>query len=282
MNHLLIVDDSPVDIELARQLVLRHTSLQVEFANNGLDAIEHLESPTPLAVLTDLRMPELDGLALVREMRRRFPTIPVILMTAHGNEDIALEALVVGAADYIPKHRLAADLPRILTSVLGVPSGDQRHDVVTRHLRYKQLRYTIESEVSLIPVLVDQLQQAAVDLGVVGRSENVRLARCLSEALHNAVVHGCAMKDSLPSSDSPALTVDVYAEFTREEARYRIRDHGRGFNPDTVLDPRKTPAHLTADSGRGLALMRLFMDEVTFNDRGNEVTLVKRKPLIMI
>jgi anti-sigma regulatory factor (Ser/Thr protein kinase) len=74
----------------------------------------------------------------------------------------------------------------------------------------------------------------------------------------------------------------VEAEFTHDEVRYRIRDQGHGFNPATVLDPRTTPRHLTADSGRGLSLMRLFMDEVTFNERGNEITLVKRKQGVMI
>lgn len=123
MNHLLIVDDNPLDRELARGLVERHIALQAQFANNGEEAVEHLEATTPLAVLTDLQMPEMDGLALVRTVRRRFPTIPIIIMTAYGSEDIALEALVAGAADYVPKHRLASDLPRILESVLVLFPG---------------------------------------------------------------------------------------------------------------------------------------------------------------
>ena len=56
-----------------------------------------------------------------------------------------------------------------------------------------------------------------------------------------------------------------------------IRDQGSGFDPTDVIDPRSDPSQLTADRGRGLAFIRLFMDDVLFNDVGNEITLIKRK-----
>src|SRR5262245_11702726 len=112
MRHILLVDDSPVDRELACSILKKLPGLTVDFASNGVAEVEHLEARTPLAIVTDLQMPEMDGLELVRCVRQRFPTIPVILMTGYGSEDLALEALVAGAADYVPKHRLAADLVR--------------------------------------------------------------------------------------------------------------------------------------------------------------------------
>lgn len=272
MNHLLIVDDNPLDRELARQLVEKHTTIHAEFAGNGAEAVEHLEMATPWAVLTDLQMPEMDGLELVRIIKRKFPTIPVILMTAHGSEEIALDALVEGAADYVPKHRLASDLPRILESVLSA-SGQHGHEEITQRLLRKHLHYSIENDVNLIPPLVDQLQQAAMGLGLIDQADRVRMARCLAEAIRNAVVHGSA--DVTANAESQRI--DVTAELTQAEARFVIRDSGKGFDPATVVDPRNDARHLTADSGRGLSLIRLFMDEVTFNESGNEITIVKQR-----
>ncbi|MDX1947775.1 MAG: response regulator [Pirellulaceae bacterium] len=271
MNHLLIVDDSAVDRELARQLVERRPSTHAEFASNGLEALEHLEQATPLAVLTDLQMPEMDGLAFVRAARKRFPTIPIVLMTAFGSEEIALEALVEGASDYVSKHRLAVDLPRVLDAVLVAAAGDRRHDEVTRCLRYKQLRYALAGDLALIAPLVDQLQQATVNLGIIDRADQVRLARCLAEALRNAITHGQGQDGSVP------MEVEITAELTPGEARYTIRDRGSGFDPRNVPDPRESPQKLTEGTGRGLSLIRLFMDDVTFNSTGNEITLVKRR-----
>jgi len=73
--------------------------------------------------------------------------------------------------------------------------------------------------------------------------------------------------------------VNVAGEYTHTEAGLIIRDQGKGFDPTSVVDPREEPRRLIADSGRGMSLMRLFMDEVTFNATGNEITLVKRKPV---
>ena len=61
-----------------------------------------------------------------------------------------------------------------------------------------------------------------------------------------------------------------------EEARFVIRDEGPGFDVSAAPDPRD-PAVLEREEGRGLMLIRTFMDEVTHNDRGNEITMVKRK-----
>jgi anti-sigma regulatory factor (Ser/Thr protein kinase) len=60
------------------------------------------------------------------------------------------------------------------------------------------------------------------------------------------------------------------------EAHFVIRDQGPGFNPKS-LPPAGQPGSLDPDAGRGLVLMRAFMDEVSFNQRGNEVTMIKRR-----
>ena len=56
---------------------------------------------------------------------------------------------------------------------------------------------------------------------------------------------------------------------------YVIRDEGPGFDPSTLPDPRD-PSNLERTAGRGLLLIRTFMDEVTFNKAGNQITMVKR------
>src|SRR5262249_39716448 len=72
---------------------------------------------------------------------------------------------------------------------------------------------------------------------------------------------------------SRQLTVAI--EITPSQGQFVIRDQGRGFDPAKLPDPTD-PENLEKVSGRGLLLMRTFMDEVTFNDTGNEVTMIKR------
>ena len=70
--------------------------------------------------------------------------------------------------------------------------------------------------------------------------------------------------------------IHVLVTLSPSEARFVIRDEGPGFDPESVPDPTD-PANLERESGRGLLLMRTFMDEVRFNQAGNEVTLIKRR-----
>jgi len=89
MTTVLIVDDSPVDLLFARRCV-EAEGCKVIFASNGREALDIIARSRPDAVLTDLQMPEMNGLELVQRMKRVQPPTPVILMTAHGSEDVAV------------------------------------------------------------------------------------------------------------------------------------------------------------------------------------------------
>ncbi len=69
--------------------------------------------------------------------------------------------------------------------------------------------------------------------------------------------------------------ITVEAEFSAREAKFVIRDEGRGFDPSLVSETKQAQ-HMEEEGGRGLLLMRTFMDVVQFNARGNEVTMIKR------
>jgi anti-sigma regulatory factor (Ser/Thr protein kinase) len=69
--------------------------------------------------------------------------------------------------------------------------------------------------------------------------------------------------------------VEVEAHITRQEATFVIRDEGPGFDPRSLPDPT-LPENIEKPCGRGLLLMRTFMDSVAFNSTGNEVTMIKR------
>jgi CheY-like chemotaxis protein/anti-sigma regulatory factor (Ser/Thr protein kinase) len=295
MTHVLVVDDSELDRRLAGKLLEREGRFHVEFASNGVEALEHLEERTPLAVVTDLLMPEMDGLALVEQMHRRFASIPVILMTAHGSEEVALKALLAGAADYVPKLRMATDLQQAVEGVLSF-SGGRSHERIACCLKHYEVRYELENDPALIPPLVAELQEAASDMNIVAKPDQVRLAKAIGAALENAMLHGnlelttAELAASASSRNKADLVsqrrgaapysqrhVFVSALVSPAEARITIRDEGPGYNVTEISGPQSTPEQLISGEGRGLVLIRTFLDEVQFNHAGNEITLVKRK-----
>ena len=120
MATILVVDDVALDRHLAGTLLEEHSGWSAIYAEDGREALSLIKRKVPDLVLTDLQMPELNGLELVEAIRRDYAHVPVILMTAHGSEDIAVAALKRGAASYVPKRDLARDLVPTTEKVLGM------------------------------------------------------------------------------------------------------------------------------------------------------------------
>lgn len=116
MSRLLVVDD---DIQMlsALEAALRHKGHVVETASNGIDAASKLqnEASDVHAVITDLKMPGMDGLELLHHVRRTKPALPVIVLTAFGTVQTAVEAMKAGANDFLIKpfsHQALDDVLR--------------------------------------------------------------------------------------------------------------------------------------------------------------------------
>ena len=115
--RLLIVDDEPHQREMLSR-ILDRAGYSVRTAADGREALAALDEDTFDLVLTDQRMPVLDGIALLDEARVRLPGVPVVLMTAYGSVSSAVQAMKRGAADYLTKPFERDELVLVLEKVL--------------------------------------------------------------------------------------------------------------------------------------------------------------------
>jgi DNA-binding NtrC family response regulator len=101
---VLIVDDDPVLLEaLPEALRLRMDGLTVETADSAAEALDRIAYRDYDAIVTDIKMPGMDGLALLAEIRTRRPDTPTLMMTGHGETELVVDALRGGACDFIRK-----------------------------------------------------------------------------------------------------------------------------------------------------------------------------------
>lgn len=294
MPTVLVVDDSAVDRRLVAEYLKEDQELKLQYAVHGADALEKMEAEVPDLVVTDLIMPEVDGLELVAAVRQRYPLVPVILMTSKGSEEIVVRALQSGAASYVPKHTFARRLLSTVRNVLAVSGRQRRHSRLMECMTRTECAFELENKAALVHPMVTYLQERATHLGVCDESDATRIGVALEEALANALYHGnLEVGSELRGEDDQAYhaliaercqvppfcdrRVHVRVKLSREEAVFVIRDEGDGFDPASLPDPTD-PANLEKASGRGLLLMRAFMDDVHYNDQGNAVTLTKRRP----
>lgn len=115
-KRILVVDDEPRMIGFIR-MNLELENFQVIEAHNGVEALEMIRTQLPDAVLLDVMMPKLDGYEILR-MLREFSNIPVIMLTAKGEEEDIVKGLELGADDYIPKPFSPRELSSRLRAVL--------------------------------------------------------------------------------------------------------------------------------------------------------------------
>jgi CheY-like chemotaxis protein len=301
MPIILVVDDFAMDRLRVGRLLEKEEALDwvVEYAENGTEALAYMAELVPDVVVTDLMMPGMDGLELVDATHAKYPEVPVILTTAQGSEELALSALERGAASYVPKSELAEKLVDTVKQVLDVARADRRYDQLRTCIRESQIALELDNDPELIAPLVNLLQQMLTNMQFCDSTERIHLGVALEEALLNAYYHGTlalsveqalaaraewsrgkrsqfveARRVLTPYRDR---TIFVEASINRKEARFVIRDQGAGFGR-TAIPRRHDPTTLHRGAGRGLVLMQNFMDEVSFNDPGNEVTMVKRRP----
>jgi CheY-like chemotaxis protein len=289
---VLVVDDSPVDRHFVGGIVQKLDGWQASFAANGREAMESMGRSLPDLVLTDMLMDEMDGLDLVQAIRNRYPSVPVILMTAHGSEDVAIKALQKGAASYVPKKSMARDLDETIEQVYSAAKTNQNQRRILDCLTQQDSHFTLENDTSLISPLLGHLEENVARLRLCEQSGLVLLGVALHEALTNAILHGnLGVGSELRETDekkyhrlieerqsiAPYRDRRVYltASLTRKEAKFVIRDEGDGFDPATLPDPTD-PSNLGHVSGRGLLLIQTFMDHVEHNEKGNQITMIKR------
>ena len=291
MPTILVVDDSATDRGVAGGLLAKDDQNTVAFATNGREALEQVARELPDLVVSDLQMPEMNGLELVAAMREDFPSIPVVLMTARGSEEIAAEALRVGAAGYVPKVTLGQNLRDTVGRILADAQADRLHSRLMHSLVANSCKFRLQNDPELFDPLVAHVQELLRCLPLRDEAERLRASNGVRHALWIAHIHGNLDVPVTSAADDAALdqlvqdrsatdphvyrTIDLQADITREQAEFLIRHEGAGIDEDDL------PENLAAEAAdRGwlgrFVLLPTVMDDVSFEDEGRTLRLVKR------
>lgn len=292
MEKILVVDENAHDREVAGQCLRDHGMIPL-YAASGDDAIRAIETDHPDAVLTDLHLPGMDGLELVRLVRSKYAGMPVVLMTSHGTEESAIRALRAGALSYVPKAMLRSTLCNAMEMVMAAVEQRRFREQTRRLLESSEAHFVLGYEQDGPAAMINHLQSNLREVNFCDDTELFQIGTALAEALNNAIEHGNLELESRLREDG----TDAYARLRYERSiqppyrdrrvritehlapdvvRYTVLDEGRGFDVHTVPDPRQ-PDCLLKLSGRGLFLVRTFMDDVAFNPAGNEIAMTRHR-----
>jgi DNA-binding NarL/FixJ family response regulator len=295
MPTLLVADEDAGLRERVRSLLGAEPDLRLSHASDCQAAMVAAEQGGIDAVLASAEL--LDGPCgnLLSRLRGRTPIVPVIVMTGAGQARQTMEALRRGAAAYVSKENLDRELREVVDEVLTSARIERRHRHIMACLQETRSHFVLDNDLELIPPLVEHIDKDLAEIGLFDATVRMRIGVAIQEALVNAMVHGNLEIASEVRYESPSRhiamaeqrrdqppyrgrKVHILTHETQASATYIVRDSGPGFDPTRVPDCTD-PANLDRPCGRGLLLIRSFMDEVRFNEKGNEVTMVvRRKP----
>ncbi|GAB4212985.1 MAG: response regulator [Roseiflexaceae bacterium] len=157
MEDILIIDDSQQICELLAEYILPELGYHATVANTGRQGLQRLRQRLPDLILLDLQLPDTSGLDLLRVIAQEGYDVPVILMTAHGSEGIAVEAFRLGARNYMIKPFSETEAKAVIDQALRERRLQREKDQLTRNLQQRLQELTVLSAIGKsVSSLLDQ------------------------------------------------------------------------------------------------------------------------------
>ncbi len=287
---ILIAEDDHAS-RLFLESLLESNNYDFRSAENGIEGLNIFEEYKPDIVLTDIKMPIMDGLELLEAIRDKNSDAIVVIITAFGSENYAIQALHLGANNYLKKPVSAQELLRLLKKYKAIISGKYSPETLPGKLIDRTFSLEFQTEFSKIPKIVDKIMiESALD---IDDSEKVNIELGLVELITNAVEHGnlgisyIEKQDALNKGNLNELfeqkmqdktykdrkiKVDFFAD--NEKYQWTITDEGKGFNWKSVPDPTDQE-HILELNGRGIFISKFLFDKLEYTGKGNIVTATK-------
>jgi DNA-binding NtrC family response regulator len=182
MPHRVLVIDDDASLRFTLEAVLSDAGLTVDVAPGGAAGLAAFEARGADVVLTDLAMPDVDGMQVLTRIRAQDPSVPVLMLTAHGSERVAVAAMKAGAYDYLPKPFDPDEL------VLAVKRGIETRELRLQNARLRtetQLGRTIVAESPAMRRVLDMITRVAPkDVTVLITGESGSGKDVMATALH--------------------------------------------------------------------------------------------------
>lgn len=171
MKKVLIADDEK-NMIWAIKRALKNEDYTIITASNGKEAIDNVKLHEPDLVLLDLKMPEMNGLEALKNIKNEFPNIVAMMMTAHGSVKTAIEAMKIGAIDYISKPFDVEELKIQIRKALDIREMSDTIDYLTEELRNKTGKRIIGESKELKNVLniVNKVAPSKATVLITGES----------------------------------------------------------------------------------------------------------------
>ena len=288
---VLLVEDELASLCYLEQ-ALKHEGIDYRMATDGKMGFELFKEFQPDFVLSDINMSEMSGIELLEKVKSLKPETIVVMLTAYNNEQYVIDAMKLGANNYlkkpIEKNTLITFL-RKYENIIKMYDNDKK--VTSYQLKHNfNLIFPTNFEIiqSIVNLLVSETD------GVLTNDKQLDIRLGLSELLLNAIEHGnlgitfFEKNDAINNDTLPALynerlsiselinrNVEVRYSFKKTYCEWVITDQGKGFDYFSIPDPSSDEGLLRLH-GRGIFICKFQFDDMEYLGCGNQVRVIKK------
>ncbi|KLU66606.1 transcriptional regulatory protein ZraR [Desulfosporosinus acididurans] len=231
---ILVIDDEE-RMCWALERALSHEGYQVMTATRGLEGIRLAKENEPSLVILDLKMPDLDGIEVLKELKSLYPNVPVIMITAHGTIDTAIEAMKIGAMDYITKPFKLEKIKVQVQQALHLSNLENQVDFLRQELGKQYGKLIGQSEpMKEVSLLIRQVAKTGTTVLITGESGTGKEVAALE--IHKAsnrfnkpfvAVNCAALPEHLLESELFGHEKGAFTGATsRKKGRFEVADKG--------------------------------------------------------
>ena len=298
MNRRVLVIDDESGTRKALVMFLQHRGYQVDEAENGVNGLELFRKHHPGVVFCHLHMPRMGGLDFLKAAKQVDPQVTILMITACDEQDVILQALRLGAKNFFQKPLNFEDVTESLMAlenqviaeqgsrfeysclkeerkVLSIPNDLNQVSPVVNYITPTLTNYFDEQTVHGIQGALIEMIVNAIEHGNLGISYEEKTQAIETDKLSQLIQE----KGSQDELSQRRVTIEYSLD--AEKVSYSIEDEGEGFDISSLPDPSE-PENLWLGHGRGILMSRALMDEVSYNEKGNKVTLSKNLPTLEV
>lgn len=264
--RVLIADDEVGLRDLLERFFISR-GLAVDLACDGAEALDMFKHGTYDLLLTDLRMPGLDGLQLLAAVKDMRPEVPVVIISGYGDAETVVSALKGGAENFLAKPIKIDLLHKVVEQSLHFSSQPRKPRRGFAAIE-QATTISVPSQPAFINELVYFISASAVIVGYADHDLDTNIKLALVESITNAMEHGNKWDE--------AKQVTIELRLSPDDLTATISDQGEGFDHTERFDPTQ-PDTMMDERGRGIFLINAIMDQVRYHGKGNSVTISKQR-----
>ncbi|TGE35078.1 sigma-54-dependent Fis family transcriptional regulator [Desulfosporosinus fructosivorans] len=250
--RILVIDDEE-RMCWALERALGHEGYQVVTATRGLEGIHLAQETEPSMVILDLKMPDIDGIEVLKEIKKINSSIPIIMITAHGTIDTAIEAMKIGATDYITKPFKLEELKVQIKQALHLSNLENQVNFLRQELGKKYGKIVGQSDaMKEVALLIRQVAKTGATVLITGESGTGKEVAAVE--IHKAsnrsdkpfvAVNCAALPEQLLESELFGHEKGAFTGATsRKKGRFEIADKGTIFLDESGEMPISMQAKL--------------------------------------